>query len=233
MATRPLRFSITWRAGCSKCYWLPLGRGAGCVMDAGFTCWGLGQSPVLVIDCIVNQNTQFSTKAFIFFCIEFFINLHCQTTVFLLFISFLHLLDCSLIFIPPHNVAISVSWEPCQWYRGWKSVGYSDHCSYRSFVTNAAIQTVWPPPRRWCVSPVTVTAPVCHQDISSAINGFLRNWEKKQALGKATIDKNLVATSICHNHILAIIILLEIQTKTVHLQFCPPPFTKENSIKQH
>lgn len=50
-------------------------------------------------------------------------------------------------------------------------------------------------------------------------------------MGKATIDKNLVATSICHNHILAIIILLEIQTKTVHLQLCPPQFTKENSIK--
>lgn len=52
--------------------------------------------------------------------------------------------------------------------------------------------------------------------------------EKKQALGKVTIDKNLVVTSICHNHIFAIIILLEIQTniyKVIH------PIYKTKSTK--
>lgn len=109
------------------------------VMCNDFTLTGRALSSLSLIRTLL---TRTHTINKFFFCIEFFINLHCQTTVFLLFISFLHLLDCSLIYIPPHNVAISVSWEPCQWYRGWKSVGYSDHCSYRSFVTNAAIQTV-------------------------------------------------------------------------------------------
>lgn len=104
-----------------------------------------------------------------------------------------------------HNTSISVSCEPCQWYRGWKSVGFSDHCSYRSYVTNAAGRACTD---CWCLNQGA--------DVSHLLHSLLLCVTKMSHYlveSKVTRDQTLIMTLICPYYVFAMITLLEKRKK--------------------